>query len=171
MNERLLHRREKGMFEKIQGDRELLKKITIDMLKFGGKLTPILHWHMVHKAEQEKDECMRVQYSDTMTVERYEESFDDFYQSSDQFLDAWIGSAGCQPWTEQLLESMTPFLKRVDAMNLFDRMLKTPEIDWLYTDLHTVVDVNLLNSYLFTAEEEYHILEVGGGMAGWLRLY
>lgn len=156
---RFLHQRSPETFSSIHGDRELLRRITEDMLENGGELAPILHWQMIHKDDREREQFR--QYGSDVTVERYEQAFESMYQSSNQFLDAWIGSTGCQKWTDEQLEQILPYLTRVDRMQLFQQMQASPDIDWRYTDLGTVIDVNLLNSYLKT--DSPCLLEVGGG--------
>ena len=155
----VLHNRIPGTFNTINVDRELLCRIVSDMIQNGGILSPILHWQIIDKTEKEKNNG--TVYCDNISVSRYDEVFESMYCSAEQFLDAWIGCIGCQPWNEQNLKTWLPFLTKCDFLKLYEYMNSHHNGDWLYTDLGTVIDLNILHT--FCKDEMTYILEIGGG--------
>lgn len=157
-NQRSIHYREPETFTKIQGDFALFQKIVSDMIANGGFLAPIAHWHMIEKNDKELEE--RTSYID-ISQDRYEEAYLKQYKNSSDFLDAWVGYMGCRKWTEEQLADWRPFLDQADTLKLFDNVQSHPERDWIYTDLITIVDINMLSA--FAPESTTYVLEVGGG--------
>lgn len=157
-NQRSIHYRKPDTFTQIQGDFDLFQKIVADMIANGGFLAPIAHWHMVDKNEEELEADK--QYID-VSQDRYEEAYIKQYQDSSRFLDAWIGDFGHKKWTEEQLAFWKPFLEQVDTLKLFEDVQSHPERDWIYTDLSTILNINVLSA--FAPDSATHILEVGGG--------
>lgn len=158
-----MHTRQKDTFQNLKGDPELLKKIVEDLFLNAGKLSPIMHWHMIDKTDQEIDNYLDENVSKEL-IDRYQSSYDKFYDESEKFLYSWLGE-NKNILTQEQLDKQLKFLSKIDTLHLSNGIRETlnKDIDWIAADLLSVVDVNILEKTIDLSKNECKIIELGGG--------
>lgn len=160
----LMHTRDKDKFQTLNEDRSLFQKIIEDMAKNAGDLSPIIHWHLVEKTQEELDN--RTEKVNAEIYSRYEkDSYLNNFSSSNNFLSSWIGCVGMNAIDEDTFAHYDEFLNEIDHLNLYTDLRKDSNsmYDWKITDLGSVIDLNLISAFYEGDKPKTHVLEVGGG--------
>lgn len=156
-----LHHRKQNVFENLVIDSNILNEILMDMKENAGELSPLLHWHLVPKNSKESE----LSIPDKNVIDRYDE-FAKEYKTAETMLDVWIGCEGLKNINSSLHAKELSMLRKIDRLNLLEGILNNAEIDWRMADLGSVVELNVISSYLDRPSDTKYILEVGGGMGG-----
>jgi len=126
--------------------RSSIDRIIVDMTQNVGHHVPGLLWNL-----QER-----------FGADEYAENFKTF----DDFLTSWIGAKGKQKINQKHLSRFQGFLEKFDQLNIFNGYFSGGNLpnDLMVTDLGTIMDLNLIYSFLRPEEvDSLNILEVGGG--------
>lgn len=156
-----LHHREHDVFENLEIDSNILNKILMDMKENAGELSPLLHWHLVPRNEKDSE----ISIPDKNVFDRYD-AFAEEYKTAETMLNAWIGCEGLKNINDSLRANELSMLRKIDKLKLLEGILNNTKIDWRMADLGSVVELNVISSYLDRPSEIKYILEVGGGMGG-----
>ena len=157
------HKRAKGVFSGIKGDKSLFAKIIDDMKTNAGDFSPRLNWHLVEKTEEDRFH-QDAQASDRIYARYDDKAYQNRHSSSEKILDVWIGSKGMQTIDRDTIEHYSDFLEAVDFLGLWPTFIEQhDQFDYKVTDLGSIIDVNLISGLIEPDIEKLHILEVGGG--------
>jgi SAM-dependent methyltransferase len=153
----------------IEGNRDLFEMIVADQEKFAGKLRPARNWDLAiggHEGQryfysQNSEEPIELE---TNTNEIYEN-----FSSLQKMMDPFVGCTGLKSINRDAVQGYFNYLERIDHLNILpnyfdaDGELKDQANDLIVTDLGSILDINIITSFLDPTLEKYHILEVGGG--------
>lgn len=138
----------------IAGDKSQFDLIVQDMLKNGGDLVPSDHWNW------------NLGDTDNSLTDYTKDLFEKNYSHLNKMLDPWVGVTGMKILSEEAVEKYQKFLRPIDHMQLLPSDILTHGIlnGWRETDLGSILDLNLVTTFLADAPlERLTICEVGGG--------
>ena len=148
----------------IDGDYDLFIKIVEDMNKNAGILMPAMNWGLEIGGHNGGDFFAGKKIAQYNGIQ---EIYENRYSTMRKMLDPWIGCVGLQKISPDTVNAYAGFIRAVDKLKIFDayfddsnNFLKDAE-NLLNTDLGTIIDLNLINS--FSKKDRLSILEVGGG--------
>lgn len=156
----------------IVGDKEMFKKISVDMLRNAGKLHPEPNWDLNNAGkdggEYFKNAVLDGNAMESTQYEFDEEHYEEHYSTLHKMMDPWVGCTGEQQVNSATVKQYIDALEGIDYMNLFKTHfnsagdLLNPDSTLMITDLGSIMDVNLISSLLLE-KEKIVILELGGG--------
>ncbi len=154
----------------LEGDKKLFDQIVADQEKHAGYLRPGKNWdleiggqngeHYFHS--QRSGESIEIgAYSD----EKYLENF----SSLRKMMDPFVGITGLQNINKDVVQEYYAYLKGVDQLDILPSYfeangeMKAEASGLMITDLGSIIDANVISSFLDPSAEKCNILEVGGG--------
>jgi len=154
----------------VKGDKDLFDKIVADQEKYSGLLRPAKNWDLEIGGQdggrffQSQQSGQTIELS-TSSDEQYLKNF----FSLQKMMDPFVGSTGLQDITKDVMREYYDFLKGIDHLGILPNYfepngeMKSQANGLLITDLGSMIDVNMISSFLDPANEKYRIAEVGGG--------
>jgi|GEM_PF-2025579 len=155
----------------IKGEKDIFDQIVADQKGHAQKLRPEKNWDLEiggHNGQQyflsqrsEKENIALEVYSDDVYYAKY--------SSLKQMLDPMVGCIGLQSIDNEVVKKYYDYLRRIDYLDILSYYfkangeMKDEAQGLIVTDLGSIIDINLIKSFLDPRLERYNILEVGGG--------
>jgi hypothetical protein len=153
----------------IPADTILFETIIEDMNKNSGRFRPAPIWDLERDGHNGGECSLSKSQPQGLTTQGYsEENFQRNYSNMKQMLDPWIGCTGLQSISLEFVSLYLDFLKEIDFLNIvptyfnLDGSLKEEGKKLIITDLGSMVDVNLIDTYA-SPTKPLKVIEVGGG--------
>jgi len=154
----------------IEGNNDLFDKIVADQEKYASKLRPEKNWGLEIGGHGGGEYFYSKQKGEVIEFDSYSNnSFDENFSSLQKMLDPLVGCTGLKNINNDVVQDYYTFLKGVDHLDILpyyfepNGKIKSQANHLKITDLGSIIDINIINSFLDPRLEKYNILEVGGG--------
>ena len=154
----------------LEGDKTLFDQIVADQEKHAGLLRPTKIWDLEIGGHDGRKYFHSQQRGETLELDAYsDDRYYENFSSLQKMLEPFVGSAGLQPINKDVVQKYYSYLKGIDHLGILsnylepDGEMKHMAEGLLITDLGSIIDVNIISSFLHPAAETYRVLEVGGG--------
>lgn len=145
---------------RIVANRDRLAEIVADLKENGGVFTPRSNWVTLdHHLPPDEDG------RNWLDISFSSDAVDARMSTMEKMLEPWIGDTQMAPATADGYDRFAPWLEEYDPLGLWVANVKDPLVvqNLSAADLGTIMDLNLLWSFLDKPDEPKTVLEVGGG--------
>lgn len=154
----------------LEGDKKLFDQIVADQEKHAGNLRPGKNWDLEIGGQNGEHYFHSQKSGETIEVGAYsDEKYLENFSSLRKMMDPFVGITGMQGIKEDVVQEYHTFLKGIDHLDILPSYfeangeMKSQASGLMITDLGSIIDVNLISSFLDPAAENCKMLEVGGG--------
>jgi SAM-dependent methyltransferase len=154
----------------LDGEKKLFDQIVADQKKYAGILRPEKNWDLEIGGQNGERYFYSQKSGETIEFEPY--SDDKYYKnfsSLQKMMDPFVGITGLQGINKDVVQEYHTYLKGIDHLGVLSNYFETngemkdQANGLMITDLGSIVDVNMISSFLDPGAEKCNILEVGGG--------
>src|SRR5215213_1842416 len=154
----------------IKGEKKLFDKIVADQEKYAGLLRPAPNWDLEIGGHNGEQFFHSQRSGETIETNTYnEEAYYEKFSSLQKMMEPFVGSTGFQNINRDVIQEYYSYLKEIDHLgvlfNYFEANgeIKSQANDLLITDLGSMIDINIISSFLDPVAGKHNLLEVGGG--------
>ena len=154
----------------LEGDKNLFDKITSDQEIHSGKLRPAINWDLAIGGKDGGQFFHSKISGESIKTGTYNDDlYNQNYSTLQKMMDPFVGITGLQNINKDVVQEYFFFLKGIDHLGIlpeyFDEIgnMKDTANDLMITDLGSIIDINLISSFLDPETKKYNLLEVGGG--------
>ena len=154
----------------LEGDKELFDLIVADQERYAGNLRPEKNWDLEVGGQNGERYFHSQKSGETIDFGTYsDEKYHKNFSSLQKMMDPFVGITGLQNINKDVVQEYYAYLKGIDHLGILSNYfevngeMKDQANGLMITDLGSIIDINIISSFLDPVAEKYNILEVGGG--------
>ncbi len=154
----------------LEGEKKLFDKIVADQEKYAGKLRPAKNWDLEIGGRNGGQYFHSQKSGETIEFGTYSDGkYYENFSSLQKMMDPFVGITGLQSINKDVVQEYYEYLKGIDHLGILSNYfeangeMKDQANGLMITDLGSIIDINMISSFLDPVADKYNILEVGGG--------
>lgn len=154
----------------LEGEKELFDQIVADQEKHAGKLRPAENWDLEIGGQNGGQYFHSQKSGQHIELGIYnDEKYYERFSSLQKMMDPFVGITGLQNVNKDVVQEYYAYLKSIDNLGILPNYFETngemkdEAHGLIITDLGSIIDINIISSFINPNTNQCNILEVGGG--------